>query len=84
MIDDDCLGLVMVWGCLVVPFFRIGILDGAEVKVEDVPHYALPNFAHILPEYTNSETDYIKSAFRTITGFELRSHAIAAPFVILK
>eukprot|EP00736_Rhodelphis_marinus_P002014 Rmarinus@m.20331 len=29
-----------------------------------VPHYALPNVAAVLPEYTNSEQDYIRRAFQ--------------------
>lgn len=28
-----------------------------------LPHYALPNFSMVLPEYTNSEADVIRSAF---------------------
>ena len=39
--------------------------DGEDALAEEkpVPHYQLPNFASILPEYSNVEQDYIKSAF---------------------
>ncbi|KDO18489.1 hypothetical protein SPRG_15318 [Saprolegnia parasitica CBS 223.65] len=30
-----------------------------------VPHYMLPNFSSILPEYANAEAEHIKSAFST-------------------
>eukprot|EP00455_Lapot_gusevi_P032137 TRINITY_DN3502_c0_g1_i2.p1 TRINITY_DN3502_c0_g1~~TRINITY_DN3502_c0_g1_i2.p1 ORF type:complete len:456 (-),score=53.94 TRINITY_DN3502_c0_g1_i2:410-1777(-) len=30
-----------------------------------VPHYALPNIAAVLPDYTNSEADMIRQAFQT-------------------
>ena len=36
-----------------------------KASAEDVPHYQLPNFSSILPEYTNAEQDYVKGAFST-------------------
>lgn len=38
--------------------------DGAGRGYE-MPHYMLPNFSSILPEYANSEVDQIRSAFAT-------------------
>ena len=39
--------------------------EALQIGIEEVavPHYQLPNFSSILPEYTNSEQDYIKGAF---------------------
>ncbi|KAF0682534.1 Aste57867_25332 [Aphanomyces stellatus] len=42
--------------------------DGAAIDDGDaltMPHYMLPNFSSILPEYANAEAEHIKSAFST-------------------
>jgi hypothetical protein len=36
-----------------------------EQEEEEMPHYMIPNFCSILPEYTNAEVDQIRSAFST-------------------
>lgn len=33
--------------------------------VASVPHYALPNFAQVLPEYVNAEAEIIRQAWQS-------------------
>ncbi|GLE04823.1 hypothetical protein PINS_up013802 [Pythium insidiosum] len=42
-------------------------LDALDVEAARalMPHYMLPNFSSLLPEYANSETDFIRQAFST-------------------
>ncbi|OQR95543.1 cleavage induced hypothetical protein [Thraustotheca clavata] len=39
--------------------------DGVGDEDGSIPHYMLPNFSSILPEYANAEAEHIKSAFST-------------------
>ncbi|RLN88975.1 hypothetical protein DYB28_014545 [Aphanomyces astaci] len=48
----------------------VGVMNQAGDATDDdatlpVPHYMLPNFSSILPEYANSEAEHIKCAFST-------------------
>lgn len=39
--------------------------EAIESPKQSLPHYALPNFSVVLPDYANNEADVIRSAFNT-------------------
>ena len=39
--------------------------EAIEPPKKSLPHYALPNFSVVLPDYANNEADVIRSAFNT-------------------
>mmetsp|Transcript_5760 Transcript_5760/g.14746 ORF Transcript_5760/g.14746 Transcript_5760/m.14746 type:complete len:372 (+) Transcript_5760:22-1137(+) len=46
-------------------YFDVPESEAPEPPKAALPHYALPNFSVVLPEYANAEADIIRNAFRT-------------------
>ena len=52
-----------------------GMLNDDEISLPDgsnMPHHQVPNFAAILPDYTNMEQDYIRQAFSRTSFVSVR------------
>lgn len=50
---------------LAAGYFDVPESEVSEPPKAALPHYALPNFSVVLPEYANAEADIIRNAFRT-------------------